>query len=191
PGAGADDPQKKKDPCENYRKPRGGTDDTSSGSLVEHAARVAAGDPTVMMGGRGPAADYAVNPADLERLSPQGKFMLCWFAELEGNLRQMGRTLSMYEQAYNYCLNKPDKLAQVQSDKQMVRIILEHMPSFADPNLRSRGSAGWITFYQWEVRDFTNTKEFKMFQRWIPDVKQQMKNYRADLCPLSVTLHMY
>ena len=118
------------DPCDNYRKPRGSLDDKSSASLVEHAARVAAGDQSAIMGGRGPAADYAVDPTALEALTPQGKFVLCWFAELEGNLMQINRQLSAYEDAYK-CQNKADKMAQVDVDKRKVRTMIEHLPSFS------------------------------------------------------------
>jgi hypothetical protein len=175
----ADSPQKPSDPCENYRRPRG-TTDASSMSLAEMAARTASGDQSALMASsRGSAADYAVDLAAIEKLTPQGKFNLCWFAEFERNLRQLDRDLTTYQHAYK-CQRNKDKLDQVDFQKQRVRFILKELPSFASSNLRNRGSNGFILFYMWEVRDFTNSGEFKKFKRWIPEIRQSLDDYAND-----------
>jgi hypothetical protein len=171
-----------KDPCEEVLKAPG--TGAQSGALRESLAEQVMKNATNPLSGTtGPAGDYYLDPAAVEMLPPGGKRTLCWMLRYEKNLHNMNTRLAAYQYDFTYrCVPaKTGRAANITTDREQVQSFYNRMPSMREPRHGyPRGSAGWIQYYLWEVRDYTNSAEFKRARLMIDTVGKNLAAYEKE-----------
>ena len=179
-------PPKRKDPCEEILATpgRGGTATTRiQESLGETIAKQAT---NPLSATTGVAGDYYLDPAAVEMLPEGGRRLVCWMSRYEKTLRDMTVRLGYLQNEMTYrCVPpKTGRAADAEKDRQVMQGYVNRMPSHNEPRGgHPRGSGGWIWAYMWEVRDYTNTAEFKRVRTSIDQIKKNTLEYEKDVQP--------
>jgi len=200
----------RKDPCEDVlAKP--GTGGGVSGRLEQATGAEQLADH--MRGANplgnttGVAGDYYLDPAAVEMLPPGGRRVICWMARYERTLRDLSAKLGGYQADYTYrCVPpKVGRAQDVEKDKTEILGYIRRMPNMARScpgqatytgtlgeragpcppggETNPRGAGGWIWAYMWEIRDYTNSAEFKRVQDSLKKIRTNVDEYRKELKP--------